>query len=102
MKKLALAVCAASGMIAVGASANTAAPDPTVTPLSYAGPRFETAKHPGYELGTDAAREYRVERARLLEKYLALEEANGGTLSPEDRAAMLADIAKLKAAYAIQ
>ncbi|MDG5747929.1 hypothetical protein P8Q88_07020 [Qipengyuania sp. XHP0207] len=99
MKKFAIAACAATGMIAVGASANTSAPDPTVTPLSYAGPRFETTKHPGYELGSDAAREYRVERGRLLEKYLALEEANGGTLSPDDRATMESEIAILKTRY---
>ncbi len=103
MRKSTLVACAVSGMIAAGASANTGAPDPTLTPLTYAAPQFRALS----PLGTagvprgaiDDAREYRVERARLLRKYLALEEDNDGTLTPDDYAAMQSDIAELKARY---
>ena len=103
MRKVILAAGALSGMIAVGANANTGAPDPTLAPLSYAGPKSSNPSPfkilDGQKHDIDAAREYRAERARLLRKYLALEEENGGTLSPEDLAAMRSDIAEMKARY---
>lgn len=103
MRKFTVMAYAVSGLIAAGASANTGAPDPTRTPLSYAAPQFRalaplgTAGVPQTDL--DIAQEYRTERARLMQKYLALEEENNGSLTPSDRAAMRADIAELKARY---
>ena len=103
MRKVILAAGALSGLIAVGAHANTGAPDPTLAPLSYAGPKSSNPSpfkllH-GQKHTVDSAREYRAERVRLLRKYLALEEENGGTLSPVDLAAMRSDIAEMKARY---
>ncbi|MCA0977123.1 hypothetical protein LCM19_01945 [Qipengyuania flava] len=103
MSRLALAACAVSGLFASGLSAHTGAPDPTIAPLTYAAPQFRalapvgTAGVPRGSI--DVAREYRDERARLLRKYMTLEQQSGGTLAPEDRAAMRADIAELKARY---
>jgi|GEM_PF-2174878 len=103
MRKSILAACAMSGMIAAGTSANTGAPDPTIAPLTYAAPQFRALSPlgtAGVPKGTiDVAREYRVERDRLMRKYLALEEENNGSLTVDDYAAMQEDIAELKARY---
>ena len=103
MNKLALAASALSAMVTVGASANPSAPNPTLAPLTYAAPEFRALSPQGTagvpKGSIDAAREYRVERTRLLQKYLSLEEESGGALTPEDRAAMRSDIAELKARY---
>ncbi len=103
MNRMVLAACALSGMIAAGVSANPGSPDPTLAPLTYAAPEFRALSPQGTagvpKGSIDTAREYRVERTRLLQKYLSLEEESGGALSPEDRAEMRSDIAELKARY---
>ena len=105
MRKISILAAGTIALSATGALANTTAPDPTLAPLTYATPELGWFKPP-YPIGIGSgdpqvARAYKAERAELLRKYLALEEANGGALSPEDREAMREDIADLKARYAI-
>lgn len=105
MRKISIFAAGAMALSATGALANTTAPNPTVAPLTYATPELGWFKPP-YPIGIgsddqQAARAYKAERAELLRKYLALEEANGGALSSDDREAMREDIANLKVRFAI-
>ena len=105
MKAFSIAALGIAAVSAGGALASPSAPDPTVTPLTYAGPQLprQASLLPVGTAFEDRkqARAYEAERARLLDTYLALEEANGGALRPEERAAMRRDIADLKGRFAI-
>ena len=87
------------------AQANSSAPNPTLAPLTYATPEGGWFAPPHSiampAADTRVAQAYEAERAQLLRKYLALEEANGGALSPEHLAEMRSDIADLKRRYSI-
>ena len=105
MRKISLLVAGAMALSATGVLANTTAPNPMVAPLTYATPELGWFKGPNpvgmASSDIQLAQAYMAEREQLLRKYLALEEANGGTLNPDERDAMRADIADLKARYAI-
>ena len=105
MRTISIVALGAMALSATGALANTTAPNPMIAPLTYATPERGWFKPP-YPIGVDsddklAAQAYTAERAELLRKYLALEEANGGKLTAEHRAAMREDIAALKMRFAI-
>ena len=105
MRKISILAAGAMALSATGALANTTAPSPMVAPLTYATPALGWFKGPQpvgmASSDIQLAQAYKADREQLLRKYLALEEANGGALSPEDREAMREDIADLKARYAI-
>lgn len=105
MRKFSILAAGAMALSATGALANAAAPSPMLAPLTYATPELGWFKGPNpvgmASSDIQLAQAYSAEREQLLRKYLALEESNGGALSPADREAMLEDIADLKARYAI-
>lgn len=105
MRTFSIVALGAMALSGGAAQANSSAPNPTLAPLTYATPErgwFSLPNPIGKPaVETQVAQAYKTERAQLLRKYLALEEANGGVLSPENLAAMRSDIADLKRRYSI-